>query len=87
MQVPESLIISAVAALGLSVSTLAGAIAVLWRRSETCLRDRELQAQRIDGLERAIYDCPVLQCPNKPLWKKPETTSHHGFSGNTQTSS
>jgi hypothetical protein len=56
-----------------SMGALSTAIVMLFKRSERCLDDRQEQALRIDALERAIYGCPVLECPNKPKWIKPDS--------------
>ncbi len=68
------------------IGTLGAAVAVLFRRSEKCLTDRDTQTGRIDDLERAIYGCPIQACPNKPSWKKAETTTLQRLP-NTQTTS
>ncbi len=68
MEIADPLIITA-------IGSLTGAIVILFRRSEICLSDRDKQAIRIDSLERAIYGCPVVDCPNKPAWKAPITTT------------
>ena len=79
MEIADPLVITA-------IGSLTGAIVILFRRSEVCLKDRDHQADRIDGLERAIYGCPVVACPNKPAWKKPDTTTL-SFPTTTQTTS
>lgn len=68
MEIADPLVLTA-------IGSLTGAVAILFRRSERCLTDREKQAERIDGLERAIYGCPVQICPNKPSWRKADTTT------------
>jgi hypothetical protein len=68
MEIADPLIITA-------IGSLTGAIVILFHRSEKCLADRDKQAKRIDSLERAIYGCPVVDCPNKPAWKAPITTT------------
>ena len=79
MEIADPLVIT-------SIGTLATAVAVLFRRSEVCLTDRETQAKRIDDLERAIYGCPIQACPNKPAWRKADTTTLN-LPGATQTTS
>lgn len=79
MEIADPLVITA-------IGSLAGAVVLLFKRSERCLTDRETQAKRIDGLELAIYGCPIQSCPNKPTWKKVETTTLQRLP-NTQTTS
>ena len=68
MEIADPLIITA-------IGSLTGAVAILFQRSEKCLQAREKQELRIDILERAIYGCPIMECPNKPTWKAPITTT------------
>jgi hypothetical protein len=68
MEIADPLIITA-------IGSLTGAIVILFQRSEKCLQARDKQEVRIDILERAIYGCPITECPNKPTWKAPNTTT------------
>jgi hypothetical protein len=68
MEIADPLVIAA-------IGSLTGAIVILFQRSEKCLQARDKQGARIDILERAIYGCPITECPNKPTWRAPITTT------------
>lgn len=77
MEIADPLIIAA-------IGSLTGAIVLLFKRSERCIEERIVQADRLDELERAIYGCPIQECPNKPSWKKPDSGHHPRLPGTIQ---